>query len=62
MVRIRWSPFPARCLVVELVILGGAAAAPAAANRPSRALIFAALIVIDYVACYDRVARLLTGA
>ncbi|HEX7173015.1 MAG TPA: DUF2568 domain-containing protein [Candidatus Limnocylindria bacterium] len=49
-------------LVLELAILGGAAAALAAANRPTLALIFAALIVVDYVASYDRVVRLLTGA
>ena len=49
-------------LILELVILGGAAAALAAADRPALALIFGALIVIDYVASYDRVVRLLTGA
>ena len=48
-------------LILELAILGGAAAALAAANRPTLALVFAALIVVD-VASYDRVVRLLTGA
>lgn len=46
-------------LMVEFVILGGAAVLLVAINQPVPALIGAALIVVDCVASWDRVARLL---
>jgi hypothetical protein len=46
-------------LLLELAVLGGAAAALFAANRAGIAAAMAALILVDYGASYDRVIRLL---
>ena len=46
-------------LLIELLILGGGAAALYAAERPALAIGMAALVVVDYALSYDRVARLL---
>ena len=46
-------------LLIELLILGGGAAALYAAERRALAIGMAALVVVDYALSYDRLARLL---
>lgn len=48
-------------LVLELAILGAAAALLVAAGQPLWAIVVAALIALDYALQYDRVGRLISG-